>query len=367
MDVQKDFDDEYARVVALLPAFGAGLQSLIEQILEAEKIQFHRVEHRVKSSDSAERKMARKVTTEGESRSLETFTDMLGLRVITYFRDAVDDVAQLIEREFIIDEKNSIDKRAALDPDRFGYLSLHYVAQLSDSRIALREYQQYGGIRFEVQIRSILQHAWAEIEHDLGYKSEAAVPRDVRRRFSRLAGLLEIADDEFVALRGEVGLRQAAARKTIRRGALEIEVDQDSLSAFVLSSKQVADIDEFIATAMNGALRKRVDKEFMGREAARLVELGFQSIEELSNYLNKQLELLKKFVDHWFSRAEHTPRGRRTPVPAGITIYYVGMLRYAQDLLAGHEAGTAYPAISADRLRQALVSAMADIDPSARS
>jgi hypothetical protein len=61
----------------------------------------------------------------------------------------------------------------------------------------LVEYSTHTGVQFEVQIRSTLQHAWAEIEHDRGYKSEVEVARAVRRRFSRLAGLLELADYEF--------------------------------------------------------------------------------------------------------------------------------------------------------------------------
>ena len=337
MSAGRDFDSEYAQVVDLLPAFGEAMESLVGHLLKAQGVQFHRVEHRVKSKDSAERKVARKVTADGGTRALGSFTDMLGLRVITYFRDEVDHAAKVIEREFSVDGQDSIDKRAALDPDRFGYLSLHYVVQISQSRAALGEYQQYGGIRFEIQIRSILQHAWAEIEHDLGYKSEAAVPRNVRRRFSRLAGLLELADDEFVAIREEVGGHQAVARQTIGLGALDIEIDQDSLSAFVRSSAQVAQLDKVIAKSMNGTVRKGVDNEFIGREVAQLVALHFDSIADLHDYLQANWDLLVRFLDHRLSLIQHTPRSGRTPVPRGIALYYVGILRYAQELLAGHE------------------------------
>ncbi|TMR94372.1 GTP pyrophosphokinase [Nonomuraea basaltis] len=99
-----------------------------------------------------------------------------------------------------------MDKRKALDPDRFGYLSLHYVASLDTRRAELAEYKRFANNGFEIQIRSILQHAWAEIEHDLGYKSRLGVPSTTRRRFSRLAGLLELADAEFVSIRDELRL-----------------------------------------------------------------------------------------------------------------------------------------------------------------
>ena len=105
------------------------------------------------------------------------------MRIITYFAEEVDAVAQLIEREFTIDRKNSIDKRMALDPDQFGYLSVHYIVSLAANRSQLPEYAALSGLSAEIQIRSILQHAWAEIEHDLGYKSQTAVPRDVVRQF----------------------------------------------------------------------------------------------------------------------------------------------------------------------------------------
>jgi putative GTP pyrophosphokinase len=102
----------------------------------------------------------------------------------------------MVECEFVIDWENSVDKGELLSPDRFGYLSVHYVASLSPSRLALPEYKQYGSIKAEIQVRSILQHAWAEIERGLGYRNQT-MPGRVRRRFSMVAGLLEMADKEF--------------------------------------------------------------------------------------------------------------------------------------------------------------------------
>jgi ppGpp synthetase/RelA/SpoT-type nucleotidyltranferase len=196
----EDFDNDYDRATAGMQAFGLKLEGLIQSTLESNGVQVLSVMSRVKSKASVRRKLERP-DREGDISSL---TDIPGIRIITFFRDDVDAVARLIEEEFLIDAERSVDKRAALEPDRFGYLSLHYIAQLNQNRSQLVEYSTYTGVRFEVQIRSILQHAWAEIEHDRGYKSEAEVPKTVRRRFSRLASLLELADDEFLGLRDEL-------------------------------------------------------------------------------------------------------------------------------------------------------------------
>lgn len=215
----ENFDREYDEATGRMQGFRLVLEGLIQVLLEVGGIRVHSVTSRVKSKTSVIRKLQRS----DEERDIGSLTDILGIRVITYFPDEVDAVANLIEREFLIDTENSIDKRAALDPDRFGYLSLHYVLQLSRSRSTLPEYHGYKDIRFELQIRSILQHAWAEIEHDLGYKSEVAVPRAVRRRFSRLAGLLELADAEFLGIREELALSSTLPRSYAEKLELEIE------------------------------------------------------------------------------------------------------------------------------------------------
>jgi putative GTP pyrophosphokinase len=363
VSVRFDFDDEYSRAITLLPEFGTTLEGLIESLLKAKEIRVHRVEHRVKTWRSATLKAARKVNAEGEPRPLESFTDLLGLRVITYFKDEVDDVAELIEDEFAIDRDNSVDKRDALDPDRFGYLSVHYVARLGQGRVSMKEYQQYGGIKFEVQIRSILQHAWAEIEHDLGYKSESALPRGLRRRFSRLAGLLELADDEFLGMRQEIKDHQDEASETIEQGELGIDIDQDSLSAFIESSDPIRQLSEEIGRHMNGVVQGRPDREFIGRQAAQLLALGFSTIEDLSDYIDANGRLLERFARERLRLMDHKPRAGRSPVPAGVALHYVGMLKSAQDIQAGQRPIQAYAGLSAESLRLSLRTATEGSEP----
>jgi hypothetical protein len=123
-------------------------------------------------------------------KSIDDITDLVGLRVITFYTDEVDKVAVIAKGLFDIDWQESVDKRKLHELDAFGYNSLHYICRL-----------RTGGPRFELQMRTALQHVWSTIEHDTGYKGDVKIPREYKRQFSRLAGMLELIDEEFSRLR----------------------------------------------------------------------------------------------------------------------------------------------------------------------
>ena len=145
------------------------------------------IERRVKSEKSLTKKLELKGA---KYKSIDNVTDLVGLRVITFYTDEVDKVAVIAKRIFDIDWKESVDKRKLHQLDSFGYNSLHYICRLKT-----------GGPRFELQMRTALQHVWSTIEHDTGYKGDVKIPREYLRQFSRLAGMLELVDDEFSRLR----------------------------------------------------------------------------------------------------------------------------------------------------------------------
>jgi ppGpp synthetase/RelA/SpoT-type nucleotidyltranferase len=89
-----------------------------------------------------------------------------------------------------------------LKEEKFGYGSIHYLARLKENRTNLLEYSRFKNLTAEIQIRTILQHAWAEIEHDIQYKAVETIPSSIRRRFMSLAGMLEIGT-EFQAIQDE--------------------------------------------------------------------------------------------------------------------------------------------------------------------
>jgi ppGpp synthetase/RelA/SpoT-type nucleotidyltranferase len=131
-------------------------------------------------------------------------TDLAGIRIIALFEKEIHQISDIIKDLFKIDYKRSEDKSDLLDADKMGYKSIHYIAELNEDKIYATELENFAGLKFEIQIRSILQHAWAEIEHDRNYKFKGKLPKHLQRRFYALAGMLEIADREFNTLSEEV-------------------------------------------------------------------------------------------------------------------------------------------------------------------
>jgi ppGpp synthetase/RelA/SpoT-type nucleotidyltranferase len=161
----------------------------------------HVVSGRAKKPGSLRAKLRKKRYKEPQKR----LTDLIGVRVITYYRDAVDPVVARLRREFEINEKESVDKRQDLRLHDFGYSSVHLIARLKEGQVLTSDHAPLRKYWFEIQVRSILEHAWAEIEHEVVYKSGIAYPDVVKRRFASLAGTLELLDRQFLELRAERG------------------------------------------------------------------------------------------------------------------------------------------------------------------
>ena len=178
------------------------------------------IEYRVKAEDSLAGKLELKG---GKYKSLADITDIIGLRVITFYTDDVDKVASAVERLFTVDWDNSVDKRKIHEIDSFGYLSLHYICS--------KEGFPY---RFEIQMRTVLQHAWANMNHDTGYKSGVEIPKMYLRNLSRLAGMLELVDEQFSLIRSELTDYRRRVRALVASGNLDdAPLDGDTFRSFL--------------------------------------------------------------------------------------------------------------------------------------
>lgn len=167
--------------------------AIIKSSLTVRGISFLTVEGRVKTSDGIVNKIRRKKYKDAESQ----MTDISGVRVIVYFESDVARVSEVVSKCFRVDEDNSLDKSSLLSVDRIGYRSVHYVCDIGDERAALPEFEGMKGLKFEIQVRTVLQHAWAEISHDRSYKFSGQLPKEIERDLFLYAGLLEVADKGF--------------------------------------------------------------------------------------------------------------------------------------------------------------------------
>jgi ppGpp synthetase/RelA/SpoT-type nucleotidyltranferase len=219
----------------LYQAFAKSAEDVLRGCLGASNIMVHEIASRAKDPDSFERKAAQPSPDYPEepkySDPLRQITDKAAVRIITYFLSTVDQVCAVVEQQFDIVDK---EEKTNSDPDRLGYQSVHYLIRYSEARHSLPEYRRYTGLIAEVQVRTILQHAWAEIEHDIQYKAVATLPSQIRRRFASLAGLIEIADREFQAIEDADRALRAEARRNVDLGQLEqVEITGDSLRAYL--------------------------------------------------------------------------------------------------------------------------------------
>jgi len=183
---------EYARRRPALTVSTAHYLDLVTALLDDAGINYLSATARTKTIASFAAKADR--TVDGRrlyTDPLTEITDQIGLRIITYVRDDVATVATLLADGMrLLDDRDMGLETASAG--RWGYASRHLL-------VAVEGEQQPASI----QVRTVLQHAWAEFEHDIRYKG--SVPEydapDLDRRFTLAAGLLELADREFSAIR----------------------------------------------------------------------------------------------------------------------------------------------------------------------
>ena len=262
IDYQLDFHgqmlmEQYHERLADYQQLARIAEKMLRQALKKQNVTVIALEHRVKTESS----LAGKLELKGAKyHTLDDVTDILGMRVVTFYSDDVDKVAAIVNEIFQVDWSHSVDKRKLHRLDSFGYNSLHYICRLKTSPTLSSPERQRERLRvgasaegmaaadgmaaaegmaategmatagmgdttvptsktneapsgtagepslfslpFEIQMRTALQHVWSTLDHDTAYKDGGVnIPREYQRQFNRLAGMLELVDDEFSRLR----------------------------------------------------------------------------------------------------------------------------------------------------------------------
>lgn len=204
----------------------------IRETLTGFSIALHSVYGRAKNPDSAAEKIRRKKYGRPKSQ----MTDAIGVRIITSYAQGVEEVVRRLRDKYVIDEINSVDKRNDLSIKEVGYRSVHLVLSLGKVGKTGEAAKLLSGIKVEVQVRSIVDHAWAEIEHELRYKSGVELTKDIQRRFAALAGTLELVDQEFNSLANElVELVRRYEQRYRNHELMDVDFDSARLLGFVMA------------------------------------------------------------------------------------------------------------------------------------
>ena len=290
MDVNEvspeEWGNRYRARRATYESMTTRLRALITDLVREAGIDVIQVEGRAKTVDSFVEKIGRK--GKKYDNPFADMTDLVGLRIITYYREDVARIGEILQGEFLVDEKNSVNKTAGLAPDRFGYLSVHYIVWLSPARGQLAEWKQYAGIPAEIQVRTALQHAWAAVQHKLDYKSSIEAPLELRRRLFRLSALFELADEQFSELRDARARIETEYVADVRNGHFDLPLDEASLGAYLDDSGKRDIIGKMIADT--GGKMYGQDERALAKDRRDLLKLlniiEIATISQLDDYLS---------------------------------------------------------------------------------
>jgi putative GTP pyrophosphokinase len=244
--------------------------SIIKHHLEEGKIPYSEIRSRVKETRSAvDKQKSKKYET-----PMREMTDLVAFRVIVYLESDVAKVEEILRSTFEIDEDNCIDKRKK-SVDQVGYRSLHLVCSLGDDRKSIPEYSALCNTKFEIQIRTALENAWAEIEHKQNYKGENALPERLQRRLMIVAGALELVDTEFSNIVSEA-IRYTQKITDSTESVLGDKISTTSAEAFL---EKIAEETKMPYSPVKASLQNTLIGE--------LVEFGVETNKDLKNLIEE--------------------------------------------------------------------------------
>lgn len=227
MDFEKEIDEHLPKYKRLTNS----IESISKSLLEQAGIEYLSVSGRTKTKDGIIEKIKRKKYKNPESE----MTDISGIRIIVFVESDISKVEDIINRSFNVYLHQSSNKDKVLSPNQVGYRSVHYVCDIGEAREQLPEFQGLEKLKFEFQIRTVLQHAWAELAHDRSYKFRGELPSGIQRRLYLHAGLLEIADKGFSEIASDIDKYTSEVIDSYEGGDLNIDINSISLNEFIES------------------------------------------------------------------------------------------------------------------------------------
>lgn len=248
VDVMANYDvdeivKEYKKSFEIYESFETILknyiQGLLDKAIQEGKLDKESVEikSRTKEIESFKGKISRDDKKLKYKDPLSEITDLVGIKIMLTSLKDENIVYELLKLEMKdnIDKENSVDKTEDIKKERkFGYLGRHLVVFYDENMFELGKHlinkeihpSHFKGLRAEIQVKTLLQHVWAEVEHKARYKAGEELSNDKKRYFDRLAALIEVADDLFKDLVEESEKINQNSKQEIQKEALETQSEQ---------------------------------------------------------------------------------------------------------------------------------------------
>ena len=231
---EEDFKDAFKQRIPLLNAMGEYVKNVVlKGINEFSSIgvpqNFLKMnpEYRVKDVESFISKIFRKGKNYKDP--LNDITDQVGIRFVVLYYEDIEVIGKIVEShpnwEYSLDRDIEEEKKA--DPHHFSYQSKHYVVHPKDE-IHTNGENLTKNIKCEIQIRTLLQHAYAELAHDTTYKPSQEASPIVKRSVAKTSALIETTDSIFMEVRNTLEEQKKPVIRIMRicKDAYEKYIDE---------------------------------------------------------------------------------------------------------------------------------------------
>ncbi len=263
---------EYRQRYPVFQKLQEEVQFTVEAVISPTGIRVHGVTSRVKTLESLEEKAQRKLYKE----PLRQTPDIVGARIVALYRSDLPRIVAVLHDAFsVIHQEDKVD---GAELEEFGYMSHHLEARIPSTHSGPR-YAEIKDITFEIQVRTVLMDAWANVSHHLAYKGEETIPPELRRDFHALSGLFYVADKHFELFLDRARDVGTSTREPGRKRLDEIPLSLDTLVGYL--ERQYPD-------------RRRSSRRAVAELADELQKFGYGDLAALNDMLVKTADRFAK-------------------------------------------------------------------------
>ena len=160
--------------------FANTVKSILETLLNKNEFRYQVVLPREKAVESLKKKLKEDNRFNSIS-DVNEIDDLAGCRIIFYLDSDIQRFVKYIHQQFEVVKQN-----LKYSPD--DYNALHLVVKLNEDRLKLIEYSKFENLKCEIQLTTVLYHAWSEMAHDIIYKPQKELSEFDQHAFKSLKG-----------------------------------------------------------------------------------------------------------------------------------------------------------------------------------